>query len=159
MTPAVRAAEQAAIHFRIHSYEHDPRSPSYGEEAADKLDLPRSRVFKTLIVALDGDAKRLAVGIIPVRHQLDLKAMAQTCRAKKVEMAPSVDAERITGYRLGGISPLGQKRLLPTRLNQSALELDTLYVSAGRRGLEIELAPEDLIEVVHGQIATIAKLT
>jgi Cys-tRNA(Pro)/Cys-tRNA(Cys) deacylase len=157
MTPAIRAAEKAAVEHRVHSYEHDPRAPSYGEEAAEKLGLAGERVFKTLIVALNGDTKNLAVGMIPVDRQLDLKAIAQACGAKKAEMAPPRDAERSTGYRVGGISPLGQKRLLPSILDSSANRFETLYVSAGRRGLEIELTPRDLVRLLNGRTATIAK--
>ena len=157
MTPAIRAAEKAAIRHRVHSYEHDPRASSYGTEAAEKLGLPSERVFKTLIVSLNGDRKRLAVGMIPVDRQLDLKAIARACGAKKAEMARAEDAERSSGYRVGGISPLGQKKALPSVLDESAADLDTLYVSAGRRGLEIELAPQDMLRLLDARTAALAK--
>lgn len=158
MTPAIRTAQRTAVAHRVHSYVHDPRAESYGAEAAEKLDLPGSRVFKTLIAALDGDRKRLAVAIVPVSGQLDLKALAQVCGAKKAEMAAAADAERVTGYRLGGISPLGQRRRLPTVLDRSATDFETVYVSAGRRGLEIELAPLDLAGLLEARLAAITKL-
>jgi len=145
MTPAIEAARKASIVYRVHEYAHDPRSPSYGEEAAEALGIGRERVFKTLLVALGGDPKRLAVGVVPVSSKLNLKAMAAACGVKKVEMATARDAERATGYLVGGISPLGQKRRLPLVLDVSAFDFETLFVSAGRRGLEIELKPMDLM--------------
>ena len=155
MTPAVEAAKRAGIEFATHAYEHDPQHDSYGEEAAEKLGLPMVRVFKTLVVSLDG--KRLAVGIVPVSSKLDLKAMAKALKVKKVAMADARSVERSTGYVLGGVSPLGQKRWLPTVIDASALGFSTLYVSAGRRGLEIELSPEDLVQLLNASSAEIAK--
>jgi Cys-tRNA(Pro)/Cys-tRNA(Cys) deacylase len=157
LTPALRAVEKAAVGHRVHRYPHDPRAPSYGAEAAEKLGLPGARVFKTLIVALNGDPKRLAVGMIPVDRQLDLRALAEACGAKRAEMARAEDAERGTGYRLGGISPLGQKRRLPSVLDRSADDFDTLFVSAGRRGLELEISPRDLVELLDAGVAAIAR--
>ena len=113
MTPAIDQARRAGVTHQVHEYPHDPRSASYGLEAAECLGVPPERVFKTLVVALDGDPKRLAVGVVPVIAQLDLKAMAKACRAKKAGMADPTQAERATGYLVGGISPLGQKRRLP----------------------------------------------
>ncbi len=157
MTPAIEAARRAGIHYRVHAYTHEPGAASYGLEAAAQLGLPPAQVFKTLLVMLDGDPRRLAVGIVPVASQLDLKAMAKACGAKKTGMAAPELAERSSGYLVGGISPLGQKRPLPTRLDASALDLATLYVSAGRRGLEIELAPADLLRLTAGRSGNIAR--
>lgn len=157
MTPALNAARKAGIAYRTHEYAHDPRMESYGGEAAEKLEIAPERIFKTLVVALDGDGRHLAVGVVPVNRQLDLKALAKACRAKKAMMAKPEDAQRATGYLVGGISPLGQKRRLPLRLDDSALAFATIYVSAGRRGLEIELAPGDLLSLVRGATAPIAR--
>lgn len=147
-TPAVVAAEKAGIAFSVHEYVHDPKAPSYGMEAAEKLGVDPSRVFKTLVADVDGTP---TVAIVPVEAELDLKALG-----KRVTMAKPADAERITGYVTGGISPLGQRRRLPTVLDESALALDTIHVSAGRRGLEIELAPADLLALTGGEARPIA---
>lgn len=136
MTPAVAAAERAGIRFVVHEYEHDDGAP-FGEEAAARLGLDPARVLKTLVVDRDG---RLTVAILPVSAQLDLRALG-----KRSALAPAAAAERATGYVLGGISPLGQRRRLPTLLDESALAFDTVFVSGGRRGLELELAPADLV--------------
>lgn len=157
MTPAVNVAKKAKITFNLHEYEHDPSAQSYGEEAAEALGLPMGRVFKTLLVAQEGDQKRLAVAVVPVDTQLDLKALAAVLGVKKVAMAQADAAQRITGYVLGGISPLGQKKRLPTVLNDSAQSYETLFVSAGRRGLEIELTPADLIALTVAKVANIAR--
>lgn len=155
MTPAIRLAETAGIKFKTHSYNHDATTRSYGLEAAEKLDLNCARVFKTLMVKLhDG---RLAVGIIPVDCSLNLKRMAKACGAKKAEMAKAEEAERSTGYVLGGISPLAQKRSLPTWLDECALSQETILVSAGKRGLEIELTPDDLLKLTRGKCAGISQ--
>lgn len=157
MTPAVNVAKKAKITFNLHEYEHDPSAQSYGEEAAEALGLPMGRVFKTLLVAQEGDQKRLAVAVVPVDAQLDLKALAAVLSVKKVAMAQADAAQRITGYVLGGISPLGQKKRLPTVLNDSAQSYETLFVSAGRRGLEIELTPADLVALTAAKVANIAR--
>ncbi len=157
MTPAISAAKKAGIDFVVREYPHDPGASSYGLEAAEAMGIDPRRVFKTLLVALNGDTKRLAVGIVPVAQQLDLKAIAAACRVKKAEMADPSDAERATGYVVGGISPLGQKRRLPAVIDRSAENFDTVYVSAGRRGLEIELAPEDLQRLINASFAGIAR--
>ena len=157
MTPAIQAARRAGIAFEILEYAHDPRAASFGQEAAVRLGLPTEQVFKTLLVALQGARDRLAVGIVSVADQLDLKAMAKACAAKKADLAEPAQAERATGYLVGGISPLGQKRSLPTALDVSAAALPTVYVSAGRRGLEIALAPSDLLVLTGGRYAAIAK--
>jgi Cys-tRNA(Pro)/Cys-tRNA(Cys) deacylase len=145
-TPAIAAAERARIRFTVHEYEHDPQAESYGLEAAAKVGVDPARVFKTLIAAADG---RLVVAIVPVESRLDLKALARAAGSRKAELADPRAAERATGYVVGGISPLGQKRRLATLLDACALAHDTIFVSAGRRGLEIELAPADLVALVQ----------
>jgi Cys-tRNA(Pro)/Cys-tRNA(Cys) deacylase len=157
MTPAIKAAQAAGVQYRVHEYRHEPGNRNYGREAAEALGLDPRRVFKTLLVALNGDARRLAVAVVPVDGQLDLKAMAAASAAKKVEMADPAAAERVTGYLVGGISPLGQKRQLPTVLDETALAFPTVFVSAGRRGLEIELAPADLLRLSGGSTAAIGR--
>lgn len=157
MTPAINAAKQAKIRHQIHQYTHDPNHPSFGEEAAEALGVTPDRVFKTLLVQLDGEAGRLGVGVVPVAAKLDLKAVAAALGAKKAAMAESRAAERATGYVLGGISPLGQRKRLSTVIDQSAAGFETLFVSAGRRGLEIELAPGDLIRMLGAKVAPIAR--
>ncbi|PIE25320.1 MAG: Cys-tRNA(Pro) deacylase [Neptuniibacter caesariensis] len=157
MTPAINAVKKAKIDFKVHEYAHDPKAASYGEEAAVALDLDPARVFKTLLVAINGDNKKLAVAVVPVSGQLDLKSMALVLQAKKVTMANPADAERATGYVVGGISPLGQKKRLPLVLDQSAENFSTIYMSAGRRGLEIELSAQNLLKLVSGQLADIAR--
>ena len=143
MTSAVEAAERAGIGFALHEYAHDDGAP-FGEEAAAKLGLDPARVFKTLVVDRDG---ALTVAILPVAAQLDLRALG-----KRATLAPSADAERATGYVVGGISPLGQRRPLPTLLDESALAYETVYVSGGRRGLELELRPDDLLALTGGRV-------
>ena len=157
MTPAINVACKQGITHHIHQYDHDPAVASYGTEAAEALGLEGNRVFKTLLVSLNGDARQLGVAIVPVTRQLDLKACAKALRAKKADMANPKDAERATGYVVGGISPLGQKKRLPTVLDSSAQAFDTIYVSAGRRGLEIELAPNDLMGMCRAVKAAIAR--
>ncbi len=147
-TPAIVAAERAGIAFAVHSYEHDPRTASYGREAVDKLGLDPARVFKTLVADVDGT---LTVAIVPVEAQLDLRSLG-----KRARMADARAAERATGYVAGGISPLGQRRPLPTVVDESALAHETIHVSAGRRGLELELAPADLLALTGGSTAAVA---
>jgi Cys-tRNA(Pro)/Cys-tRNA(Cys) deacylase len=142
MTPAIKALEKAKASFKVHEYNHDPAAESYGMEAAEKLGVEATRVFKTLVVMLD--AKDYAVAVIPVAQMLSMKQIAKAGGAKKAAMADKVAVERITGYVLGGVSPLGQKKRLKTFIDASALELPTLFVSAGRRGLEVELPPQQL---------------
>lgn len=155
MTPAINTAKKAGIAFSIHEYHHDAGAPSYGLEAAEKLGLPPEVVFKTLIAQLDH--KQLVVAIVPVACTLDLKALAAACKGKKAEMADVHDAEKATGYVAGGISPLGQKKRLKTVLDASALALEKIYVSAGRRGLEIALSAHDLLTLSDGISAEIAR--
>ncbi|WP_221797791.1 Cys-tRNA(Pro) deacylase [Oceanobacter mangrovi] len=156
MTPAIKAAEKAKVSHQVHEYHHDPRAESYGLEAAEALGIAPERVFKTLLVSLTGHKSQLAVGIVPVNHQLSLKAIAKALGAKKAEMADPKLAEKTTGYVVGGISPLGQKKALPTVLDSSAEQHPTIHVSAGRRGLEIELSAADLVSLTRGQLAAIA---
>jgi Cys-tRNA(Pro)/Cys-tRNA(Cys) deacylase len=153
-TPATKALERAKVPVVTHAYEHDPKHESYGLEAAEALGLDPATVFKTLVADIDG---KLTVAIVPVRHQLDLKALAQAVKGKKAVMADVKQAERTTGYVAGGISPLGQKKALPTVLDSSALEHPAIHVSGGRRGLEIELTPADLIRLTNAVAATIAR--
>ncbi|CZF85510.1 Cys-tRNA(Pro) deacylase [Grimontia marina] len=157
MTPAITLAEKSGIHFHVHSYEHDPNNSNFGLEAASVMGQDPARVFKTLLFAMNGDPKKLAVAIVPVSGQLDLKAAAKAAGAKKAEMANPAIAEKTTGYVVGGISPLGQKRRLPTLLDESAQAFETIYVSAGKRGLEIELSPSDLLSLTQGKFAVIGK--
>jgi Cys-tRNA(Pro)/Cys-tRNA(Cys) deacylase len=153
-TPAILALEKAGIAFSVHAYEHDPEAPSYGLEAAAALGLAAELVFKTLLADADSE---LVVGIVPVDGQLDLKALAATLGAKKATMADPVAAARVTGYVVGGISPIGQKRRLRTVLDDSALAHDRIYVSGGRRGLDIGLRPGNLVAVTGAQSASISR--
>lgn len=153
MTPAIDTARRAGIDFRVHEYQHDPSVQSYGEEAAAALGIDPGRVFKTLLVST---SQGLAVAMVPVGGLLNLKNMAKALGVKKVEMADPREAERATGYVVGGISPLGQKKRLPAVLDESALRFDTLCVSAGKRGLEIELDPRDLAALTEAFVAAIA---
>ena len=148
-TRAIAAAEQAGIRFTLHEYEHDPQTESYGLEAAERLGLDPAAVFKTLVVDRDG---ALVVAIVPVASQLNLNALG-----KRTKLADRTKAERSTGYVLGGISPLGQKKQLPTVVDASAVERATVHVSAGRRGLEIELDPRDLVRLTGADVKAIAR--
>jgi Cys-tRNA(Pro)/Cys-tRNA(Cys) deacylase len=147
-TPAIRAADEAEIHYRLHEYEHDPAATSYGAEAAEKLDVDPARLFKTLVVSVDG---ALAVACVPVTTQLDLKALG-----KRARMADKSQAQAATGYVSGGTSPLGQRKRLPTHLDASALEHETILVNGGRRGLQLELDPRDLIRLTDARVHEIA---
>ncbi|CNG24818.1 cys-tRNA(Pro)/Cys-tRNA(Cys) deacylase ybaK [Mycobacterium tuberculosis] len=153
-TPATAAAASAGVEFTLHAYEADPNAESYGEAAADALGIPHGRIFKTLLAEVDG---RLTVGIVPVSSSLDLKALAAAAGGKRARMADPKDAERATGYVVGGISPLGQRRRLPTVVDASVSALATVYVSAGRRGLQVELAPADLVRLTGARVAAIAR--
>jgi Cys-tRNA(Pro)/Cys-tRNA(Cys) deacylase len=153
-TPATVALTKAAVPYTVHTYEHDPAAASYGLEAAAALGLEPGQVFKTLLVDADG---KLSVGNVPVDRQLDLKAVAAALGAKKATMADPAAAERVTGYVVGGISPIGQKRALPTVLDDSALAYDQVYVSGGRRGLDLGLAPADLVTTTQARTAAIAR--
>lgn len=155
MTPAIIVAKKSRIPYRIHHYAHDPANESYGTEAAEKLGIDESRVFKTLVISLDN--KQLAVAVVPVCARLSMKSFARAVGAKKAAMANSSYVERSTGYVLGGVSPLGQKKQLTTIIDSSAKTFSTIYVSAGRRGLEIELSPGDLIFLVSGSFVDICQ--
>jgi len=142
MTPAIREAERLGLAHTVHEYVSESR-PGYGVEAAERLGLAPERVFKTLVAKLDG--RQLVVAVVPVSNALDLKRLAAVAGAKRAAMADAREAERSSGYVVGGISPLGQKKKLATFVDASALDHETVFVSAGRRGLEIELAPADLV--------------
>lgn len=157
MTPAILLVRKSAIAHQVHEYAHHPDTAAYGLEAAEALDLAPARVFKTLIASLSGGRSPLAMALVPASQQLDLKALARVAGAKRAEMADAPVAERATGYVVGGISPLGQKKRLPLFLDASAQTWPTVYVSAGRRGLEIELAPADLLKLTGGQFAGLTR--
>jgi Cys-tRNA(Pro)/Cys-tRNA(Cys) deacylase len=154
VTPAVVALQRAKMPFVIREYEHDPAAQSYGMEAAEKLGLDPAAVFKTLVASVDG---KLTVAIVPVARSLDLKALAAAAGGKRAAMADIGEAERATGYVAGGISPLGQRKRLPTVIDESAMGLERMYVSGGRRGLDIELAPADLRTLTQAKVAPIAR--
>ncbi len=153
-TPATVALTAAGTAFTLHAYEHDPAAASYGEEAAQALGVDPGQVFKTLVAEVDG---ALTVAVVPVSGSLDLKALASAVGGKRAAMADPAAAERTTGYVRGGISPLGQRKKLPTALDASASAYPTICVSAGRRGLEVELAPGDLAALTGAVIAPIAR--
>lgn len=154
------ALERAKIPFRVHEYAHDPRAASYGREASEALGVSADRVFKTLIASVDGD---LVAGVVPVEGQLDLKALAATVGGKRGVMAEVTAAERATGYVAGGISPVGQRKRLPVVVvvvvDASAMAFGTVFCSGGRRGLEIELAPGDLVRAANATVASISSLS
>lgn len=151
MTPAVNLAKKLKLDFQTHEYEHDPMASSYGIEAAEKLGVESARVFKTLVVQDEND--KLAVAILPVEHLLNLKKIAKAIGSKKAMMADPKLVERTTGYVLGGVSPLGQKKRLPTVIDASAQSLATIFVSGGKRGLEIELSPTSLAHALQASFA------
>ncbi len=153
-TPATVALTVAGVAFTQHTYEHDPAARSFGLEAAEVLGLPPEQVFKTLLVDTGAG---LAVAVVPVTGQLDLKAMAAAVGAKRVAMADPAAAQRSSGYVVGGISPIGQKRSLPTVVDESAELFDVVYVSGGRRGLDLGLSPTDLVRVTGATVADIGR--
>ena len=155
MTPGINAARKNNIVHRVHEYSHHESSESYGSEAAKKMGVPEERVYKTLVVSLDNN--ELAVGVIPVSSMLSMKFIARSVGAKKASMANKLDVERSTGYVLGGVSPLGQKKTLKTIIDSSVEKHATVYVSAGRRGLEIELSPNDLKKLSNGVLAELCQ--
>jgi Cys-tRNA(Pro)/Cys-tRNA(Cys) deacylase len=155
MTPAIDLLKKQQIAHRVHEYTHDPQHASYGLEAAEKLGVSALRVFKTLVVKLD--TGQLAVAVLPVEPMLSMKQMARACDVKKADMADKVAVQRSTGYVLGGVSPLAQKKRLPTLIDDSAKNFSTIFVSAGRRGLEIELTPQDLLALTSGQFASLCQ--
>ncbi|MFH9422682.1 Cys-tRNA(Pro) deacylase [Streptomyces sp. NPDC017529] len=153
-TPATVALTEAGVDFTLHAYEHDPAAASYGEEAAEALGVSPDQVFKTLLAEVDG---ALTVAVVPVSGSLDLKALAAAAGGKRAAMADPAAAERSTGYVRGGISPLGQRKRLRTVIDASAAAHRTVCVSAGRRGLEVELAPDDLRQLTQATLAAIAR--
>lgn len=153
-TPATALLDASGVAYRALPYEHDPRADSYGLEAAAALGVEPSRVFKTLLAQTED---LLIVAVVPVSGLLDLKALAAAARAKKATMADTADAQRSTGYVVGGISPLGQRRLLPTFLDFTARNFETILVSGGKRGLDVELRPQDLLALTNGCYASIGK--
>ncbi len=155
MTPAIAKAKKAKISYSIHEYDHDPAAESFGKEAAEKLNADPARVFKTLVVTDGG--RELGVGVVPVMQKLDLKLLAKALKVKKVDMAEVGLVERVTGYVVGGVSPLGQKKQLRTVIDSSAKDCETIFVSAGRRGLDIELSPKDLCFLTNAAFAPIAR--
>ena len=160
-TPATVTLTRAGVPFTEHAYQHDPAAASYGLEAAEALGLDPAQVLKTLLASVDPSTGAgrtgLVVAIVPVSAQLDLKAVAAAVHGKKATMADPADAERATGYVVGGISPVGQRRAHPTVLDDSALAFETVYVSGGRRGLDLGLSPADLVRVTRATVARIRR--
>lgn len=153
-TRATVALGTAGVDFTVHEYAHDPRAESYGLEAAEAMGVEPDRVFKTLCADLDG---ALVVGVVPVAGQLDLKALARALDGRRATMAEPKAAERATGYVVGGISPLGQRKAHPTVVDASALDHETVFVSAGRRGLEVELSPAELVRLTAARVAVVRR--
>lgn len=155
MTPAINAIKKKKIPFTIHQYDHDPANEAYGKEAAEKLGIAEEKIFKTLVVSLDD--RRLMVAVIPVASMLSMKLIAKAAGAKKAAMAEKTTVERSTGYVVGGVSPLGQKKRLLTVIDSSAGDFPTIFVSGGRRGLQIELAASDLAGATNASFADICQ--
>lgn len=155
MTPAIKLLSQAGIAFAVREYHHDGNSQHYGEHAANALGQDTAQVFKTLLAVLDNNPRRLVVALVPVANQLDLKKLASAMGGKRAEMADPAVAERKTGYVRGGISPVAQRQQWPTTIDSSAKQFETIFVSAGKRGLELEIAPEDLRLTCHASYADI----
>ncbi|MDQ2837562.1 MAG: Cys-tRNA(Pro) deacylase [Actinomycetota bacterium] len=153
-TPATTALDRAGISYLLHSYQHDSRAESYGDEAATALGIDPRQIFKTLIASVDG---ALTCAVVPVAARLDLKALAAAVGGRKAELAEPARAQRATGYVLGGISPLGHRSPIPVVLDESVADFESVFVSAGKRGLQLELSPLDLIDAARASTAALAR--